>query len=339
MAIIRATISHRKMEFIRPAGTSRGVLNDKDAYFIHLYDESENEGIGECSIIKGLSIDDREDYLDCLNDVVDRPEYYLTHIDVICEFPSIVFGLETAYQNLLQKKEGLYYPSDFTLGKAGIPINGLIWMGDENNMIQQGEEKMAQGFTCVKLKIGGIDFDSECRVLERVRKKLTFPKIELRVDANGSFDIDNAMEYLDFLSKYDLHSIEQPIAAGQYEYMQQLSLHSPIPIALDEELIGIFTKEEKEAMLDTIKPQFIVLKPSLHGGISGCTEWIELANQRNIQWWITSALESNIGLNAIAQWTATLNSSMFQGLGTGLLFANNFDSNLVIEKGKLWFRP
>jgi L-alanine-DL-glutamate epimerase and related enzymes of enolase superfamily len=227
----------------------------------------------------------------------------------------------------------------FSQGKQGIPINGLIWMGNFGYMREQIEEKLRKGFRCVKLKIGAIDFDSELSLLSAVRKHYGAEKIQLRVDANGAFAPQDALYKLKELAKYDIHSIEQPIRQGQWNEMRALCQHSPIPIALDEELIGINISKEKINLLDSITPAYIILKPSLHGGIQGCEEWISLATGRNIGYWITSALESNIGLNAIAQWCATLDSKMYQGLGTGLLFTDNVDIPLSIEKDSLWFRP
>ena len=250
--------------------------------------------------------------------------------------PSIIFGIEQALANLNQEKD-IYFPSDFTDGKDSIKINGLIWMGDFDHMLSQIEKKMEAGFRCVKLKIGAIDFEKELALLRHIRTHFSSKEIELRVDANGAFSPGDAMEKLKRLSEFDLHSIEQPIRAGQWEEMARLTSESPLPIALDEELIGCNMLEEKKKLLATIRPQYIIIKPSLHGGICGGGEWIMEAEKQHIGWWITSALESNIGLNAIAHWCATFNNPLPQGLGTGMLFTDNIEVPLEIRKDCLWF--
>ena len=256
--------------------------------------------------------------------------------DVLCQYPSILFGLETAIWHFFA---GSWALSDtaFSRGEVGIPINGLIWMGDFDHMLSQIEKKMEAGFRCVKLKIGAIDFEKELALLRHIRTHFSSKEIELRVDANGAFSPGDAMEKLKRLSEFDLHSIEQPIRAGQWEEMARLTSESPLPIALDEELIGCNTLEEKKKLLATIRPQYIIIKPSLHGGICGGDEWIMEAEKQHIGWWITSALESNIGLNAIAHWCATFNNPLPQGLGTGMLFTDNIEVPLEIRKDCLWF--
>ena len=254
-------------------------------------------------------------------------------------FPAVKFGYETALKGLDSNSPVLLFPSDFTNGKIGIPINGLIWMGTKEFMLQQVAQKIDAGFTCLKLKIGAIDFESELEILSSIRELYSAEKLEIRVDANGAFTPENAKRKLEILASFNLHSIEQPIQPGQTEEMQKLCAETPLPIALDEELIGIANRSEKIKLLEQIQPQYIILKPTLLGGIKASEEWISLAKERNIGWWITSALESNIGLNAIAQWTATLDTKNFQGLGTGGLFTNNIESPLYVSEGFLWHEP
>ena len=330
-----AKYSRYVLNFKRPSGTSRGVMTEKETWFITLEKEAK-KGIGECGILRGLSIDDRPDYEEKLQWACNN--IHLAEADLweaLKEFPSIQFGLEMAFRSLASNDSFVLYPSEFTKGEENIPINGLVWMGDEAYMKHQIEEKLAQGFDCIKLKIGAIDFEKEIGLLAFIREHFTAEKIEIRVDANGAFAVSDALDKLQQLSKFELHSIEQPIKAGQADAMAKLCLETPLPIALDEELIGVFNYEDKEALLRKIQPQYIILKPSLVGGFKGTDEWITLAEKYNIGWWITSALESNIGLNAIAQYTFTKNNPMPQGLGTGALYTNNFDAPLIVSKGEL----
>jgi len=336
--MLKADYIHYPLNFKRPSGTSRGILTEKDSWFIRIWDDRNPEikGVGECSIIKGLSPDDREGYLDKLKEVCDQIDdfwYYLE--EGLREWPSIYFGLETAFLDFKAKGSKILFPSKFTTGEKSIPINGLIWMGDSVFMKEQIQQKLEAGFDCIKMKIGAIHFKEELLLLESIRKEFGSDKIELRVDANGAFGVDSALDKLKDLSQFQLHSIEQPIKAGQWRDMAQLCESTPLPIALDEELIGVYNLQAKLDLLDTIKPQYIILKPSLLGGIKGSKEWIDIAEERNIPWWITSALESNIRLNAIVQWTYTLNNSLPQGLGTGQLYTNNISSPLVISRGNL----
>jgi L-alanine-DL-glutamate epimerase-like enolase superfamily enzyme len=252
-------------------------------------------------------------------------------------FPSIQFGVEMAFRSLESQDPFELFPSDFTAGKQSININGLVWMGDQGYMKEQIEQKLADGFNCIKLKIGAIDFDKELDLLAFIRSHFDAQKIEIRVDANGAFEPSVALDKLNQLAQFELHSIEQPIAKNNIEIMASLCQSTPLPIALDEELIGIFNTADKALLLEKIKPQYIILKPSFVGGFRGTQEWITLAEKNNINWWITSALESNIGLNAIAQWTYLLNNPMPQGLGTGALYTNNFDCPLTVSKGQLWY--
>lgn len=336
---MQASYFKHTLEFKQPSGTSRGVLKTKPSWFLKI--ETENKfGIGECGLLKGLSIDDREDYEDTLKWTCDNIHLGLeTLYSKLKDFPSIQFGLEMAFKSFASAHPYLLFPSEFTNGKQGMVINGLIWMGEKSFMKSQIQNKIEEGFSCIKLKIGAIDFESELELLKYIRSEFSASDIELRVDANGAFSPDTALNKLDRLSKFDLHSIEQPIAQGQWQEMARLCKQTPLPIALDEELIGLKDVTNKKEALLTIQPQYIILKPSLIGGFRGSKEWIELANQTNIDWWITSALESNIGLNAIAQFTFIQNNNMPQGLGTGGLYTNNIESPLTIEGEKIMYKP
>ncbi len=330
-----ATYQKYILNFKRPSGTSRGILKTKETWFVILNDNGK-QGIGECGILRTLSIDDRPDYEEKLKWACSNIHLGIVFLlKELCEFPSIQFGLEQAFLSLRSQTPFDLFPSEFTEGNKAIPINGLVWMGDKEFMKSQIKEKLATGFSCIKMKIGAIDFETEMELLMAIRKEFSSNEIELRVDANGGFDPNNALEKLKRLSELEIHSIEQPIKQGQFNEMASLCEKTPLPIALDEELIGVFSVTKKQEVLQTIQPQYIILKPSLIGGFKGGNEWIENAEKQNIAWWITSALESNIGLNAIAQWTFTLNNSMPQGLGTGGLYTNNIDSPLEIEKGSL----
>jgi len=334
---MQATYQKHILNFKRPSGTSRGVLKTKETWFIILNNNGK-QGIGECGILRTLSIDDRPDYEEKLKWTCQNIQLGLdVLLKELLEFPSIQFGLEQAFLSLQSHSPFELFYSEFTKGKKSIPINGLVWMGDKEFMKRQIKEKLAAGFSCIKMKIGAIDFETEIDLLKSIRKEFSATEIELRVDANGGFTPKNALEKLKRLSELEIHSIEQPIKQGQFEEMAMLCEKTPLPIALDEELIGVFSIERKRKIIQTIQPQFIILKPSLVGGFKGSEEWIELANSHNIAWWITSALESNVGLNAIAQWTFTLNNTMPQGLGTGGLYTNNFDSPLEIQKGSLHY--
>ncbi len=332
-----ATYHKYVLDFKRPSGTSRGVLTQKQTFFL-IINATDKRGIGECGMFKGLSCDDRPDFESTLKWICDNISLGLDRLlDKLIEFPSIQFGLEMAFKSLNSDTEFNLFPSGFSSGFNTIPINGLIWMGSEAFMKQQIQEKIEAGFSCIKMKIGAIDFETELNLLKSIRKEFSEGDIELRVDANGAFNPSEALEKLKRLSDYKLHSIEQPIKQVQIEEMAILCEKTPLPIALDEELIGVFSITDKQNLLETIKPQYIILKPTLVGGFKGSEEWIEEAKSLNIGWWITSALESNIGLNAIAQWTYTLNNRLPQGLGTGSLFTNNFDSPLQVKNGTLQY--
>ena len=335
---MKATYHKYLLQFKRPSGTSRGVMTEKETWFIVLEKEGE-KGIGECGILRGLSIDDRPDYEEklrwtCANIHLGENQLW----EALIEFPSIQFGVEMAFQSLACESPFLLFPSDFTDGKKSIPINGLVWMGEESFMKQQIEEKLADGFRCVKLKIGAIDFDAELELLRFIRQHFTPEQVEIRVDANGAFDSYLALNKITQLSEFEIHSIEQPIQKNNTDSMADLCKTTPIPIALDEELIGVFSLQEKETLLQKIKPQYLILKPSFIGGFRGTKEWISLAEKHQIGWWITSALESNIGLNAIAQFTFLQHNLMPQGLGTGALYTNNFDCPLQVSQGQLWYK-
>lgn len=335
---MKAQFKKYELQFKRPAGTSRGTYNSRPVWFLFL-EENGKVGIGECAPLSGLSKETPDQVEELLNQICANPDQFIQQPELLQATPSVCFCMETALLDLQNGGYQKLFPSDFTIGQQGIPINGLIWMGNASDMQTQINEKMIAGYHCIKLKIGAINFENEVKLLQQIRDEYSSHTITLRVDANGAFTSEQALDKLNRLHKLDIHSIEQPIAAGQWSEMAKLCMKSPIPIGLDEELIGINTRRKKEQLLDTICPQYLILKPSLHGGISGCDEWIELAQNRNIGWWITSYLESDIGLNAIAQWTFTKNASMHQGLGTGQLFTNNINSPLEIRGEQLWFNP
>lgn len=327
------------LNFKRPSGTSRGVLTEKETWFLILEHQGK-KGVGECGILRSLSIDDRDDYQEklewvCANIHLGKDRLW----EELREFPSIQFGVEMAFKSLEADELFLLEPSEFTSGKEAIAINGLVWMGDKAFMRQQIVSKIKEGFRCIKLKIGAIDFLTELDLLKFIRSEFSERDIEIRVDANGAFGPNEALEKLKQLSDFRLHSIEQPIRQGHQKEMADLCENSPLAIALDEELIGVTSLKKKRELLQTIKPQYIILKPSLIGGYKGSLEWLESLEEMNIGWWITSALESNVGLNAIAQFTYQLKSDMPQGLGTGGLYTNNFNSPLEVRDGSLHYNP
>jgi o-succinylbenzoate synthase len=351
---LQAEYFKKVFRFNFKANTSRGSMEDKVSWFIKLWDDinPERYGLGECGPLPGLSVDDTPDFENVLSSVIQKLCELKRHTTfqqfgastfqrlketIPPHFPSITFGVETAYLDLLQGGKRIIFRNDFLKGKA-IPINGLIWMGDSNFMMQQVHQKIDQGYRCLKLKIGSLDFDSECELLHRIRTQYAGTGITIRLDANGSFAAADAMSKLQALSKYEIHSIEQPIAAGLAE-MAGLCEKSPIPIAFDEELIRHESADSKKQLLQKMKPAFIVLKPTLHGGLSGCTQWIDIAESLGVGWWVTSALESNIGLNSICQFTANYPIRIPQGLGTGAIYENNIDSPLKVENGSISFDP
>lgn len=334
---MKASFEKYILHFKRPSGTSRGVLLEKETWFLTI-EENGKKGIGECGVFRGLSYDDRLDYSDKLQWVCDNIHLGKETLwEALREWPSIQFGVEQAFLSLQSSDPKILFPSAFTEGQKSIPINGLVWMGEPEFMKQQIDEKIKEGFHCIKLKIGALDFEKELNLIRYIRANFSPETIEIRVDANGGFDKSEALDKMNQLAEFKIHSIEQPIKQKQYDSMSALCLQTSLPIALDEELIGVVNYNDKENLLRKIRPQYIILKPSLVGGFKGSQEWIEIAEKLGIGWWITSALESNIGLNAIAQWTFTLENSMPQGLGTGSLFTNNIESNLFVKNGQLWF--
>ena len=332
---MKATYHRYILNFKQASGTSRGILKTKETWFLILKSKGK-QGIGECGLFRGLSIDDRPDYEEKIKWVCNNISLGLEALLLeTIEFPSIQFGLETAFKSLESEDPFQLFPSKFTKSEDSIPINGLIWMGSETFMKNQIADKIDAGFSCIKIKIGAIDFQTEINLLRSIRNQFTSKDTELRVDANGAFQPSEALEKLKILSDFDIHSIEQPIKQGQINDMAKLCEKTPLPIALDEELIGVFAVTKKQELLQTINPHYVILKPSLIGGFAGSDEWIKFAEKQNIGWWITSALESNVGLNAIAQYTYTKQSLLPQGLGTGSLFTNNFESPLQVKNGTL----
>ncbi len=333
---LKATYCSYDLIFKRPSGTSRGVLKTKETWFIKL-EYGNRWGIGECGILRGLSFDDVPNYEEkikwaCQHIHLGRE----TLISKLNQYPSIVFGLEQAFRSLESSNPFMLFDSEFTKLESPIKINGLIWMGSIDFMKKQIDEKLHAGNSCIKIKVGALDFERELELVKYLREQSS--SVEIRLDANGGFDSKNALERLKRLSEYQIHSIEQPLKPKFKEDLALLSKLSPIPIVLDESLIGVLDHKEQEELLAFIKPQYIILKPSFVGGFNASSKWIQLAESMNIGWWITSALESNIGLNAIAQWTSTLNASMPQGLGTGALYTNNIESPLHIDNDLLYYR-
>ena len=330
-------IEERTLHFKQPAGTSRGIYTTRKSWFVRLSDGTKT-GMGECAPLPDLSCDARPDYAEVLEQFCQTLcETGEIDSDIMRTYPSMLFGLETALRNL--QHGNLLFDTAFSRGEVGIPINGLVWMGNYEEMLQRMETKLSQGYRCVKLKIGAIDFQQELDLIKRIRERFSFHEVELRLDANGAFPYEEALYKLELLSQYAIHSIEQPIRAGQWAYMAELCRESPLPIALDEELIGVNDPDMKAHMLNIIKPRYIILKPSLHGGMMGCREWISIAQEMGVGSWITSALESNIGLNSIAQFTSDVygdNIRMPQGLGTGQLFTDNIPMPLEIRGDQLW---
>ena len=340
----KITITSKLLHFLQPAGTSRGVYNTRLSFYLKLTSDEQPDvvGVGECATLPDLSCDAMppNDYERKLRTFCD--EYERTGVidyEAMCTYPSMLFGLETAVAQFNAKGSLNFFDTPFGRGEEGIPINGLVWMGTFEEMFERLEAKLKAGFRCVKLKIGAIDFDRELQLIRHIRSTFSRKDVELRVDANGGFTPEEALSRMEALVQYDIHSIEQPIKQHQWTEMARLCAATPLPIGLDEELIGVNERQNKIELLDTIRPQYIVLKPSLHGGMAGTEEWIQLARERNIGSWITSALESNVGLNAIAQLTASIygtNIRHAQGLGTGQLFADNIEMPLKVVGDKLW---
>ena len=336
-------ITPRTFHFQHPAGTSRGIYTERKSWMLEMTNDDlpGRKGIGECAPLPELSCDDIPEYEKTLRAVCDRFEQEgAIDYPMMRPYPSMLFGLETALLNL-QSGSDILFDNDFSRGKVGITINGLVWMGDYDTMLRRIEEKLRQGFHCIKLKIGAIEFEKELDMVKRIRERFSHHEVQLRVDANGGFTFDEALYKLELLAQYAIHSIEQPIKAKQWGYMAELCRESPLPIALDEELIGINIPEMKAHVLNIIKPAYIVLKPSLHGGMKGVREWVDIANRQGIRSWITSALESNVGLNAVAQLAADIYGTsgiMPQGLGTGQLFTDNIPMRLEVKGEKLYIK-
>ncbi|MCU0444170.1 MAG: o-succinylbenzoate synthase [Microscillaceae bacterium] len=347
---LNADYTKHLLQFKFAAGTSRGVLTERYAYFVRLIsrENPQLEGWGEASPLSGLSIDDRPDFEQNLQKFIRQIKQVIISqntdnqwvSDMISpEFPAIRFAFETAWLDIQNGGKRLIFDNQFSQGKQALTINGLIWMGKPDFMQKQIEDKLIEGFTCLKMKIGAIDFAREVAILKAIRARFSAQQITLRVDANGAFTPAEALEKLKILSDMDLHSIEQPIRAGQVEEMAQLCQTSPLPIALDEELIGVWRTDDKRKLLQTIRPPYIILKPTLLGGFRSCEEWITVAEKLLINWWMTSALEANIGLNAISQFTAQWANPLPQGLGTGALYHNNLESPLTLKGEQLSYDP
>lgn len=348
-------IEPRTLHFREPAGTSRGVYTERQIWLLELTSDEHpgNSGVGECAPLPDLSCDASPRYAEKLRQFCDDFERTgALDYRAMEDYPSMLFGLETAISSFLSSLSpqdpshtSLLSPlpsfgdTPFARGEEGIPINGLVWMGSFDEMNERMEKKIEQGFRCVKLKIGAIDFDSELELIKRIRGRFSRKELELRVDANGGFAYEEALYKLELLSQYAIHSIEQPIRQRQWGRMAELCRDAPLPIALDEELIGVNDRETKKQLLNIIRPAFVVLKPSLHGGVHGVEEWVGLAKERGIGSWVTSALESNVGLNAVAQLAAHLYGpgiTMPQGLGTGQLFTDNIPLPLEVRGSALW---
>ncbi len=333
---IACSIEKKILHFKELAITSRASYLERKVYYIRMQslEQPEQYGIGEIAPLEKLSIDDIADFEDTLYSIINKiQEDSDINFEQLQAYPSICFGLETALKSL-KSKNNILWDSAFARGEKGIDINGLIWMGTYEKMFARIKEKIEAGYNCIKIKIASLDFEQELKLLKHIRKDFSSSDIELRLDANGGFKAEDALEKLKILSDFDIHSLEQPIKAGQYEQMAFLCEKSPIKIALDEELIPII--KDREKLLERVKAHYLILKPSLHGGIYGCSQWIALAQKHNMDWWLTSSLESNIGLNAIAQWCASLNVTLPQGLGTGQLFTDNIDMGLEIKNAQLW---
>lgn len=336
---MRLQFAPYNLKFKEPAGTSRGVLTEKITCFLRIFDENNPEifGLGEAAIFPGLSPEADDRFFYKLMEL--QANIRLGIQTDLSRFPSLQFGLEQAIRDFSGGGKRIYFDSPFTSGTQSIEINGLIWMGDFKEMRERIDSKLNEGFKCIKLKVGAIDWKKEVELIEYIRSAYDREQIEIRVDANGGFSMENALPRLKRLADLGVHSIEQPIKAGTPELMRFLCEVSPLPIALDEELIGKFSYEDKMRLIDEVKPAYVILKPTLIGGYSGATEWINLAEERGIGWWMTSSLESNVGLNALAQWVATLKTDMPQGLGTGALFTNNIKSPLRLESDRLIYNP
>ena len=347
---MQISFSYRCFHFKKPSGTSRGVLTEKHAWFLKL-ENGKSSGTGECSVIPGLTpeYESKEQYEKLLNELIVAAESIdwnkIKTIEDIKELKclsrfhqdcsSLIFGLEMAFLDLQNGGKEIYFDNEFAKGKMSIPINGLIWMGAENFMMEQFKDLKSRGFNCIKMKIGAIDFQKEVEVLKQIKEAFGQEDLILRVDANGAFGEADWKQKMERLAELGLHSIEQPVKQGQFALMKNAIDSRTVPVALDEELIGVNETAAKIKLLDILNPPYIILKPSLHGGLTGSQEWIELAKERGIKYWITSALESNLGLNCIAQFTAEYDVSVHHGLGTGSLYTDNLPSKLMVKKGQI----
>ena len=336
--MLNASYSRYLLEFKRPAGTSRGVLHTKPAWFLQLERADQISGTGEVSLIPGLSAEqpsEVEPALDQLCRSINEGHANPHSLELL---PGVRFALESALLDLEGGGNQLLYPSPFTEGKEGIPINGLIWMGDTSFMKQQIREKLEQGFRVLKMKVGALETELELQVISWIRSQYGSHELELRLDANGAWSPEEALQKMEQFASFGIHSLEQPIAPGQWAEMARICSEAPFPLALDEELIGCDPEQEGVRLMEAIKPHYLILKPGLLGGFAACSRWINLAGSIGAGWWVTSALESAIGLNAISQWTFRRNSPLTQGLGTGAIYRNNFPSPLSMEGSQLWYR-
>jgi len=345
MGII-ASYKKYSLVFKKPAGTSRGYLYTQENFFLRLAHSEDPAcfGLGECGPLVGLSLDDQPDFEARLTDICAaiNQGFPLAELD-LADFPALAFGLEMAVLDLQHSGRRNLFATPFSRGETSLPIHGLIWMANRQGLLQQIEQKVAQGFHCLKLKVGALDFEEECAVLAAIRRIYPPEQVEIRLDANGVFTPQTALARLTELAQYAIHSIEQPLKPRQWPALAALCASSPIEIALDEELIGLKTRAEKQTLLEAVKPHYLVLKPTLIGGFTAAAEWIALAESQGVGWWINSALESNLGLNAIAQWASSLKTTAIQGLGTGQLYTNNIPSplklvgaGLVYDQGAGW---
>ncbi len=335
-------ISYSKhlLSFQKPAKTSRGEYVEKPSWLVHLGDKV-IKGSGEASPLWDLSIDGKVDIDKKLQELPEQ----ISESDLLDlleswvpgkpgALPSLRFAFHCAFLDYKTGGTGIWVDSAFTQKQSGIPINGLVWMNSIETMEEEAYSKISQGFRCIKFKVGALDFDEECKLLERIRAKHSAFQLEIRLDANGAFAEDTAVEQLKELYRFGIHSIEQPIKAG-LESMEKVCRESAIDVALDEELIGIDPKNGT-SLLTRLKPRYIILKPTLLGGLDLCDQWINSAKRADCGWWSTSALEGNVGLFAIAQWVSQKPNIPYQGLGTGSLFVENFPAKTEVRGEQLW---
>ena len=337
---MKLSFSKHLLTFKKPAKTSRGEYLEKPSWLIQL-SENGKTGVGEASPLADLSTDGQVDVLARLNQLPeeisdDTIEDYLERWKPgkAEALPAVRFGLHCALLDLKSGGNGIWINSGFTRFEQGIPINGLVWMNNIEQMEEEAQLKIQKGFRCIKFKVGALDFDAECKLLERLRKNHSAFKLEIRLDANGAFETDTALEQIKELRRFEIHSIEQPVKPG-YALLDKICAESTIPVALDEELIG-HSLESGAALIKQTKPRYIVLKPTLLGGLDLCDGWIQMAENTQTKWWATSALEGNLGLFAISQWVSQYENKLHQGLGTGSLFVQNFPSKTDVKGEFLW---